>query len=296
MTENSRIVRASHKGTHEYAIFETKVSADDASPIFSVTVSGPQGGYLVTAIRSLSDADRITQILPHPSDINSGTRLIGVFDIDFSGNEVRHTCYFLLENPDDKGGLEFDRLYDAEGLASGIPVETAARRPDLAIVAIEETENWAEKVVAVCGRIKGVYGVNRNDQTYPQVWMEFLSNQFERPMFDLDESQTDEEFRKIGYDTQTDFEEDNSGERGREIGRYEAPDLDVIEVLDPPAEWIVAYMLEPSEGRRLELEREYYWEVKSNGLPSASFENPRSDAEILEDGIRLTAGDEAPAP
>lgn len=130
---------ASQTGTHEYSIFETRTSADDASPTFAVTVEGLQGGYLVTGIRSPSDADRIARVLPHPNDINSGTRLIGVSDIELADGEVRHTHYFLLENPDDKGGFEYDRLYDADGLASGIPIDTIARRPDLAIVAIEET-------------------------------------------------------------------------------------------------------------------------------------------------------------
>lgn len=283
MSGISKIIKAGTRDTHDYAIHETREGINLQISTFAVTVASRNGGYVVTEIDSLQDAEMIAEVLPAPSPINNGARLFGVVTTEFPDGAPEHTHHFLLENRDDAGAFDYEKLYDVGGLSSGEALETEASRPDLAIVAIDETANWASDVVAVCGRIKGVYGINRNDKAYAQVWMEFLSNQFERPMIDLDEAQIDAEFQKIGYDTQTDFEMDNSGDQGREIGRWAVDRLETLEVLTPSSQWLVEHMLEPSEGRRLELEREYYAEVMANGLPGVKFDEARSDAEIIGD-------------
>ncbi|NTF17097.1 hypothetical protein G6L37_01465 [Agrobacterium rubi] len=294
MSTDSRIVKTAQKTSHTYAIHEMREGVAASRCTYAITVVGPLGGYGVFEIGYLPDAERMAEALPPPSEKTIGARLLGVTDTEHDGDTVEHRHYFLLENLDDTGALEFDKLYDLGGLISGEALETQARRPDMAIVAVDETANWNDNVVAVCGRIKGIYGINRNDDSYAQVWMEFLSNQCERQMMNLDEADIDEEFQKIGYDTQTDFEYDNSGDRGREVGRWEISKLEVLETLTPPTDWIAEYMLDDSEGGRLGRESEYYREVQANGLPGAPFDGQRTDEEIIEAGRALKTGGATP--
>lgn len=288
----SRIVDKGVKDTHTYAIFEMKRHADDNYPDYAITVAGTddtKGWYAISEIRTLSDAQGIAERLPAPNETISGARLISSTDIGFAGDTRTEAHYFLLENKTDKGNLDYSRMYDLSGLGTGEPVETDARRPELLIVATEETHGWNERVVAMVGRVKGVYGVNKGETNYSQVWMEFLSNQCERPFYDLEETEIDKAFGKIKYDTMTDFEMDNSGDRGRESTRYDVSKMEILTEISPSADWLVEYMLEPEEGARDRKECDLYSEYQANGLPGVHFDGQRTDEEIIEAGKALLA-------
>ena len=276
----SRIIRSKKTDAHEYAVHEVKLHEGDGAPTYAITITSGKHYYVISGMNHLTSAESIADSLPTPGPASSGARFLAGLDGKSVDGNWAETPFFVLEDRDHAASLDFDRLYDVSGLATGMPVETKASRPDLAIVAVDETRNWAEPVVALCGRIKGIYGVNRNDKQYTQVWMEFLSNAPERLFYGLEEDEVDAEFRKIGYDTMTDFNMDNGGEKGREIGRWELDGLEVLEILHMPPQWMVEYMLESEEGKRSQMEAEAFWEVASNGLPSVRFENQRTDAEI----------------
>jgi hypothetical protein len=222
-----------------------------------------------------------------PNDVNNRVRFVAGTDVEFIDDKVSKTPYFLIESSDEKSSFDFHGLYDVAGLATAVPVELEARRPDFVLVALDETKGWVDPVVAICGRIKAVYGVNRSDTRYSQHWMEFLSNQCERPFADVEEADIEEEFRKVNYDTMTDFERDNSEERGREIGRWELDGLEILGSVPVSTQWVIEYMLGEDEGKRFEMDNAVFWEAEANGLPSVFFENPRSDAEIIEAGKDL---------
>jgi hypothetical protein len=286
----SKIIDKGVKDAHSYAIFEMKRHKDDNYPEYAITVAGTEdtkGWYAISEIKSLLDAKDIAERLPAPNETISGARLISATDIEFDGDVKTKTHYFFLENKSDKGNLDFSRMYDLAGLGAGEPVETEARRPDLLIVADDETHNWNDRVVALVGRVKGVYGVNRGETNYSQVWMEFLSNQCERPFYDLEEAEKEQEFRKIKYDTMTDFEMDNTGDHGRESTRWAVSRMEILTEISPSADWLVEYMLEPEEGARDQKERDLYGEYQANGLPGVHFEDQRTDAEIVAAGKAL---------
>lgn len=280
----TQIIKTKTFATHRLAVHEV-TNGNQAS--FAITVSSGSEYYVVTAIRYLHEAEQIADMLPPPSSATNGARLSSSVEHNFDGDTPIATPYFVTEGRSDIGALDYDRIYDLAGLVSGEPIDAEARRPDMAIVAIEETSGWADKVVAICGRIKGIYGINRNDHSYSQIWMQFLANQYERPMRDLDEQAVDLEFGKVGYDTQTDFEFDNSGDQGREIGSWDVDTLEVLEELEPTVDWLVDYMLESDAGKRLNLEREFYAEAAANGLPHCRFKDQRTDEEIIEAGRDL---------
>lgn len=264
-----------------------KTHENDVHPEYAITVTGTvdsKDWYAVSEIRSAADAQDIAVHLPAPNETLSGARLISATHLDFEGDAPAVTHYFLLENKHDRGMLDFSRMYDLEGLGAGSPVETDARRPELLIVAVEETHGWTDPVVAVVGRVKSVYGVNKGETHYSQVWMEFLSNQCERPFRDLEEAEIEEEMRNISYDTMTDFESDNSGDHGRESTRWEVSKMEILREIPLEADWLVEYMLEPEEGARNQMERDIYNEEKANGLPGVQFEDQRTDDEIIEAG------------
>jgi hypothetical protein len=288
----SKIIDKGVKDTHNYAIFEMKRHKDDDYPEYAITVAGTddtKGWYAISEIKSLPDAKDIAERLPAPNETTSGARLISATDVVFDGDVRAETHYFLLENRSDKGNLDYSRMYDLAGLGSGEPVETEARRPELLIVATEETHNWNDKVVALVGRIKGVYGVNKGESNYSQVWMEFLSNQCERPFYDLEEAEIEQELHKIKYDTMTDFEMDNTGDAGRESTRYDVSRMEMLTEVSLSADWLVEYMLEPEEGARFQKDRELFGEVQANGLPGVHFEGQRTDEEIVAAGKALLA-------
>ncbi len=288
----SKIIDKGVKDTHSYAIFEMKRHQDDNYPEYAITVAGTdatKGWYAISEIRSLPDAKDIAERLPAPNETTSGARLISATDVEFDGNTRTGTHYFLLENKSDTGTLDYTRMYDIDGLGGGKPVETEARRPELLIVATEETHGWNDRVVALVGRVKGVYGANKGETNYSQVWMEFLSNQCERPFYDLEEAEIEQEFRKIKYDTMTDFEMDNSGDRGRESTRWDVSNMEILTEISLSADWLVEYMLEPEEGARDQKERDLYGEIQANGLPGVHFEDQRTDEEIVAAGKALLA-------
>lgn len=285
----SKIIKSAKNDRREYAIHEVRLSERDSHPTYAITISSGKQHYVVTDIQRKEEAEDIAEQLPVPSSVNNGIRFVSGTNSEFVGDRLTHTHYFLLESADYTGHFDFHSLYDLGGLETSEAVATEGRRPDLIIAAVNETKDWDEAIVAVCGRIKGVYGVNRSDTRYAQHWMEFLSNQCERPFSNLEETEIDEEFQKIGYDTMSDFERDNSLDRGREIGNWELDRLEVLDSVSVPTQWVIEYMLESDEGKRFELDCAAFHEQEANGLPGVKFDNPRSDAEIIEAGRALLA-------
>jgi hypothetical protein len=285
----SKIIKSAKNDSREYAIHEVRLSERDSHPTYAITISTGKQYYVVTDIQRQDEAEDIAEQLPTPSSVNDGIRFVSGTNTEFVGDKLTHTHYFLLESAEDTGRFDFHSLYDLGGLETAEAVATEGRRPDLIIAAVNETKGWDEAVVAVCGRIKGVYGVNRSDTRYAQHWMEFLSNQCERPFSDLEETEIEEEFQKIGYDTMSDFERDNSFDRGREIGSWELDQLEVLGSVSVPTQWAIEYMLESDEGKRFELDCAAFHEQEANGLPGVRFDNPRSDEEIIEAGRTLLA-------
>lgn len=286
----SKIIDQGVKDAHSYAIHEVKRNENDEYPRYAITVAGTpgaKGGYAVFEIASKADAQDIADRLPAPNDTLSGARLISATDVEFDGDTMTETHYFFLENKADKGGLDFTRMYDIDGLADGEPVETEARRPEFMIVATEETYGWGDGIVALLGRIKGIYGTNVGDSPYGQVWMQFLANECERRFYDLDEAEVNRVFEKIKYDAIDEFERDNSGDQGHESNRYDISKMEILEEIPMSADWLVGYMLEPEEGKRFEMERDVYGEVQANGLKGVTFKDHRSDDEIVAAGLAL---------
>jgi hypothetical protein len=82
----------------------------------------------------------------------------------------------------------------------------------------------------------------------------------------------------------TDFEMDNSGDRGRESTRWEVSKMEILTEIPLDANWLVEYMLEPEEGARDQKECDVYSEMQANGLPGVHFEGQRTDDVIVAAG------------
>lgn len=94
--------------------------------------------------------------------------------------------------------------------------DSAPLPPRFKLVALDETHCWSDEVVAVTGRIQGIYLYDESRAIHcaeltPSYWLLFLYNVSENPIGDYE---GDENPMVPGFDSATEFEHENGGEHG----------------------------------------------------------------------------------
>lgn len=167
--------------------------------------------------------------------------------------------------------IETGRYYAAGTFGAAEPVETPVE-PSFAVVAIDETRNWAGPVVQLLGRIKGIYVYDRAQHTHlaeftPSYWLQFSRNDYERD-FDEEEDR-DAAFNSVNYHDVSEFEHDNGGEYGMYVHCHTVDAMAAQDAVGMPDGWVDEYMLEEDAEAREKMHQEALVEI---GADTWSFE------------------------